>query len=148
FSRISEGDFKLRIGLNGGSVYTVELNGRIFMTEQDEIVLDLKTGINNLIVKTDRECQGIHRETILIDDKIMVYPNPVKNDLLYVTLPIQQSEHVSLQVFSMLGKAVIEKDFLTEEKTFPVDISALSSGTYALKVIFDNSVYNTKIVRQ
>lgn len=147
-SKVSQGDFKLRVALSGGNNYTIELNGKIFMTEESEMVLDLKTGVNNLIVKTDRECQGTHREAILIDDKITVYPNPVKNDLFYVTLPIQESEHVSFQVFSMLGKVVIEKNFLAEEKTFPVDVSKLASGTYALKVTFDNAVYNTKIVRQ
>lgn len=148
FSRVSEGDFKLKIGLSGGNLYTVELNGQKHVTQEPEMVLDLKTGINKLKVKTDLECQGAHTEVILIDDKIMVYPNPVQSDLLYVTLPIQKSEHVSLQVLSMLGKLIVKKDFIASEKTFPVDISALSSGTYALKVIFDHSVYDTKIIKQ
>ena len=147
-SKVSNNDFKVTIDLNGGSVYTIDLNGMIYMTDQHSIVLNLKAGTNALVVKTDKECQGVYSERIQIDDKIMVYPNPIKENTLFVSLPIQKSEQVSVQVFSMLGKLVIDTTILAEGQTIALDTSILAAGTYILKVVSSAATYNSKIIRQ
>jgi endoglucanase len=146
-SRVSNEEYNVKIDLAGGEMYRIELNDKVYMTNESTITVSLKAGKNDLVVKTDKECQGIYSEKILIQDKIYVYPNP-SQEIVYVTIPVQENDHVSLQVFSMIGKLVVSKQFNSQEKTFPIDISSLSSGTYALKVISNSSMYNAKIVRQ
>ena len=81
----------------------------------------------------------------VIEDKIFVYPNP-SQEIVYVTIPVQENDHVTLQVFSMIGKMVVNKEFRSKEKVFPIDISSLSSGTYALKVVSRKKIDSKKFI--
>lgn len=147
FSRASS-DYKLKINLAGSTLYRIELNGVRYMTDQNEFILDLFPGKNDLIVKTDRECQGVYRETIVMDDIIIVYPNPVHQDMIYVSLPSAKDQAVSLEVFSMLGNRVISINAMSEQRIAALNTSGLAAGTYALKVISQTGTYNTKFVKQ
>ncbi|NUY80723.1 carbohydrate-binding protein [Flavobacterium sp. MAH-1] len=145
-SRVLDEDFKLRINLEGSNTYRIELNGVQYLTDQNSIVLDLVAGKNDLVVKTDAECQGIYRETIVMNDAIILYPNPVKQ-MVYVSLPSVKAGNVSLEVFSMLGKRVIVQNLMSQDRSVAFDASPLSAGTYAVKVISETGTYNSKFVK-
>ena len=147
-SRVAPESYKVTIDLNGGSIYKIDLNGTLYMTDKNTITLNLKSGKNELVVKTDKECQGAYRQSIVLDDNIFAYPNPVKDNMLYVTVPEQQNELLNLQVISMLGKLVIDKQLQVQDNTVGLDVSNLASGNYILKVVTNSSIYNLKIIRQ
>ncbi|RZJ65540.1 MAG: carbohydrate-binding protein [Flavobacterium sp.] len=148
FSRATNDDYKLKLNLEGSDQYRIELNGVQYLTDQNAISFDLVAGKNDLVVKTDKECQGIYRETIVMDDTITVYPNPVHQDMIYVALPNAKSELVSLEVFSLLGKKVISETGMSQERTVALNTSSLASGTYALKIVSETGTYNTKFIKQ
>lgn len=148
FARVSNEDYKVNIELNGSDVYRIDLNGTIYMTHENSISLKLKAGENNLKIKTNNNCQGIYQEKIFMENKIFAYPNPIEDDILFVNVPVEKNEPVYIQVYSMIGKLVIDRQFQSEENTFSIDMSSLASGTYVLKVISNTSMYNTKIIRQ
>jgi hypothetical protein len=148
FSRVMQQDYRLKVNLSGSTVYKIQLNGVNYQTDQDVFYLDLVAGKNDLVVKTDKECQGIYKESIVMNDVITVYPNPLNGDLLYVSLPTAKNEEISLEVISMLGKKVISGNFTSQERTVAVNTSTLASGTYALKVVSGSGTYNTKFVKQ
>ncbi|RZJ70310.1 carbohydrate-binding protein [Flavobacterium sp.] len=146
-SRVSNDDYKVKIDLDGSATYRIQLNGVQYLTDQNSITLDLVAGKNDLVVKTEAECQGTYRETIVMDDNIVIYPNPVRQELVYVALPMVKGGKVSLEVFSLLGKKVISQEFSTEERTVAFDATRLASGTYSLKVISETGTYNTKFIK-
>ncbi|MBD3583656.1 cellulase family glycosylhydrolase [Flavobacterium selenitireducens] len=147
FSRVDERAFRLELDLEGSETYRIELNGIQYMTDQHSIVLDLEAGRNELLVKTDRECQGVHRQTIVMNDIMSVYPNPARQELVNVLLPSAKAGNVTLEVYSMIGKKVASYQLPAQERTVSFDASAFASGTYLLKVVSPTGTYNTKFVK-
>jgi len=78
---------------------------------------------------------------------IVSVPNPVKVTMnVYLTL--ERKERVNIQLFDLNGRLLkeIKKDFypgVTENK---IDVSALSHGTYLLRVTGETSTVNKKIM--
>lgn len=71
-----------------------------------------------------------------------VYPNPVKN-----MLNLSYTENMSdVAVFNLLGQQVFSKKINATESQ--IDMSALTSGTYLVKVHVDNQVKTLKVVKQ
>ncbi|MDI1256542.1 MAG: carbohydrate-binding protein [Flavobacterium sp.] len=147
-ARPSQQEYNVTLDLSGGILYTIELNGETFITGQSSITLGLKPGKNDVVVKTNLDCQGTYRESFMMEDKMSVYPNPLKNGKLYLSFPSQNNEKVSLQVYSMIGKLVIDQQIQPENNQIGVDVNALSSGTYVVKLVSNTSIYNSKFIRQ
>lgn len=147
-SRVAAESFKLAIDLEGADLYKIDLNGTLYMTDKNTITLNLKPGKNELLVKTDKDCQGTYRQSIVIDDNILAYPNPIKDNLLHITVPSEQNELLTVQLISMIGKVVIDRQLHIQDNTVDLDVSNLASGNYILKVVSNNSIYNSKIIRQ
>ena len=85
-------------------------------------------------------------ETAGYDDltqvNIQIYPNPVKN-----ILHIQADEPINkIQVFSILGKQIIQKQLNTTVNT--IDLSTLNSGTYFVKLQTENQQKTVKIFKE
>lgn len=74
--------------------------------------------------------------------EIKVYPNPAKS---FVNLDVSQLTNVSLQVLDMSGKILMNN---LPKSNAKVDVSALSPGTYIIKVNSDQGTKTTKIVKQ
>lgn len=147
-SRPSAEEYNVVIDMTGGSSYRINLNGIIYTTDQNSITLNVKPGLNTLEVKTDKDCQGTYRREFMVDDTLLVFPNPVKDGMLYFSIPLQQNQQVTVEVYSMMGKRVIVGSFPSGETKYGINISSLAAGTYAVKVISDSSVYNSKFIRQ
>ena len=146
-SRVAAESYKLTVDLEGGSIYRIDLNGTLYMTDKNSITLNLKPGKNDLVVKTDKECQGTYKQSFVLEDNIFAYPNPIKEHMLYITVPAQQNELLSLQVISMVGKLVIERQLTAQDNTIGLDVTTLASGNYILKVVSNTSIYNSKFIR-
>lgn len=70
--------------------------------------------------------------------KFSMYPNPVKDKL---TFKVDES-NLSVQVLDLLGKTVIEKSILFNNKT--IDISRLKNGVYFASVLKNGIVLKTE----
>ena len=71
-----------------------------------------------------------------------VYPNPASSTITIALNTDPENMHYS--VYNVLGNKIIENQF--GGKTSTIDISALSSGVYFLKVFNQNTVINKKFV--
>ena len=94
-------------------------------------------------------CLTVENITILvgIDDlpsekNITLYPNPTKNTL-YLETDIQKGQ---LQVFDISGKLLLEKEVNNEKQA--IDISALLTGIYIVKVIGQERQYVAKVLKE
>lgn len=79
---------------------------------------------------------GIQNEPFLIQG-LSVYPNPTKNKI-YITPSLGKSGTLSLKLFDLLGRLVLEKKSLLEtgQEEQQLDLSLLSDATYMLNVEF------------
>lgn len=71
-----------------------------------------------------------------------VYPNPVKN-ILNVSF---DSVIANVAIYNLLGQEVMSKSVNANEGT--IDVSALNSGTYFVKVYADNQVKTLKVIKE
>jgi endoglucanase len=147
-SRVSEKDYSLELDLFGGNRYTISLNDETYITSANTIRLSLKPGENNITVKTDKDCQGTFAKKIMMNDAIMVHPNPVTGSMVFITLPAIQDGKATVEIYSVLGNRVLSSDYITQDRTFGIDMSALASGVYIVKVATGTTAYNTKIVKE
>ncbi|WP_026703968.1 carbohydrate-binding protein [Flavobacterium soli] len=147
-ARVSNERNSATLDLSGGNLYRIKLNDQLFITDENTFTLNLQVGENAVSVETDKPCQGVYQEKFLMENKIFAYPNPVKDHFLFVNVPAKKDETVFIQVYSMMGKLVINKQFQFDGSAFSIDMSSLSTGTYALKVVSNTSMYNTKIIKQ
>gem|GEM_PF-2112659 len=144
---VSSSAKKVNIDLSGGNLFTIQLNGETFVTDKNAIVLDLAVGENNLEIKTDKDCQGIHSQKIIIEESsFKIVENPVRNTLLmeYST----KIENVKLNIYGLLGNLIISENLKTNKNNSAVDTSGLTPGVYILKLTGKDLNETMKIVKK
>ncbi|GAA4812195.1 T9SS type A sorting domain-containing protein [Litoribaculum gwangyangense] len=136
------------IDMSGSSSYNINFNGLKFNTTNSKITLNLQEGKNSIKVSTDFECQGIYEETILVSDKVFVYPNPFQESInLY--LGNMDKENIHVNMYSYLGQLIYSKDIVNHNlDTVDIDTSHLSDGIYTVSVQSKSSVSTFKIVKK
>ncbi|ESU21185.1 hypothetical protein FEDK69T_25520 [Flavobacterium enshiense DK69] len=78
------------------------------------------------------------------DSYFMIYPNPVKNRL---TIEATETLNISsIRIYNQLGQLVL--DVPNVQSISKLDVSALSSGTYFIKINSDRGVSNAKFIKQ
>ena len=139
----------LDLDLSGGINYRVELNGSIILTSESELSLTLKTGINQLKVTTDKNCQGIFNETINNSTDIMVYPNPISNENnIQIVVGDASLKSIDLTLTSVYGKVMFSKTVNLNYGKATLDVSNLTSGLYILTVPSEEGQTNLKIIKK
>ncbi|MDT0606895.1 thrombospondin type 3 repeat-containing protein [Croceitalea rosinachiae] len=147
-SKISSLKSEVVLSLKGGKQYLIELNGEAYVTSENEITLPLDKVENILSVRTDKECQGTYEETIVLSDKILVYPNPVSSQSLNIYLGSDEFTEVRASIFSIDGRQVMGNFYSPNSGYINMNISGLTQGIYILNIKTDNTLLNYKIVRK
>lgn len=147
-SKVSSLDNKVELNLNGGSVYTIILNGKTYETSSNSIVLPLDKVENTLEVKTDLDCQGTYTETIILSNEFFVYPNPISSGNLSIYLGDQTSSSVEISMFSTNGQQIMEKTINPESNSIELGVDGLPNGIYLLNIKSNGSLKNYKILKR
>lgn len=145
-SKVADDGSLVTLDLEGGTLYTVELNGIAIQTEDSVVQLELQKGINTLKVYTSIACQGVHEEQIVFYERPIVFPNPVK-DMVQVYVGAVEEE-VVVRVFSVEGRYIYSKTISLVDGVIQMDLSSLASGIYYLK--YDGRTINgtTKVIKE
>ena len=96
-----------------------------------EIVVE--THANSTTILTQGFHQGVlevSTETVNIDIKTKIYPNPTTN---YLIVELEKNVNAELLVYDINGKLVI-KDKLINEQQKQIDFSFLTQGNYFLHI--------------
>lgn len=136
------------ISLSGGDLYTINLNDEVYTTSASEITLDLKDSATKLSVKTDKDCQGVFEETILLSDAIRVYPNPVRGGAVSISLENEATSNVTVQLTDVQGKTVLQQMFNPGSKKLQLNVDALAPGMYVLYLQSASLTTSYKIIKQ
>lgn len=149
-SKVNKTDKTVKLSLSGADSYRIELNGFAFETSLSTITLDLEGTItNSLKVSTDKSCQGIYENNIILSGEAAFYPNPI-NSRLNISLGSiysnQKMAQVSIQ--SMVGAQVFSKNCDIIYGVISMDVSNISKGTYVIVVNVEGTIIKHKIIKQ
>jgi hypothetical protein len=129
----------LTLQMDGGENYNIQLNGNSYTTPLSKITLALSQGKNDLIVSTDKNCQGIIKKIIMVDATV-VYPVPFSN-VLNIDQGIQASALQRVSIYNVFGKKVYEANVASNGGKIKLDVSSFAQGGYILKINGNDTAY-------
>lgn len=147
-SKVSTLDNDVTLFLSGGNNYTITLNNKTFKTSKSEITLTLEGIENTISIMTDKLCQGVHKETIILSNDFFIYPNPIADDDLTIHLGSFKGEMAEVALFGINGTAVFKKMFKVQDSKIKFNVDTISKGIYILNVRTDDTLVTYKIIRK
>ncbi len=139
---------KVSLTLSGATKFYIDLNGTVTTTSTTEIELDLINGVNTLKVYTDKDCQGVYRETINNFNSIKIYPNPINGNTLTINTGNGSLKSIDVKLYSLIGRVVLSKTYSLQNGSITISIPDISEGVYILDVNDGNSTSNFKVIKK
>ncbi|WP_178988750.1 endonuclease [Winogradskyella schleiferi] len=146
----SSGTFNLNV--NGNLIGTIPYDDtsqtivipNINVENNVSVVIDGNSGSGNRVVFDDLSytCYSSLSTDEFNASNIKLYPNPVNNNL---TLDLKSNVDTSIEIYDILGKRVLKN---TINKTSALNLQALKSGIYIVKITQGNSTITKKLVKQ
>ncbi|TMM58409.1 T9SS type A sorting domain-containing protein [Maribacter algarum] len=136
------------LNLSGSDSYIINLNDEVFTTSDAEITLPIKSERTKLTVKTEKECQGVYKETIDLGASVVVYPNPVSTGEITVQLSRASERKIGVQLNTFEGRTVMQKMVESGETTITLNADDLQTGMYLLYITINGKVETYKIIKQ
>ena len=146
-SRIGGSKNSIILDLSGSTVYRITLNETIIETSNTTIELDLTAGTNNLKVLGEKDCQGIYEETIILNSDILVYPNPINDNIFYLNLGLLDLKNIQINMFSVVGQIVYQNN-VPQSSIINIDVSKFAEGIYILNIESNTFSKSFKIIKQ
>ena len=147
-SKVSTAKSEVSLDLSGGKMYYIELNNNNYQTSESKITLPLSQIENKISVRTDKDCQGIYEETIMLSSKVIIYPNPISSGELSIFLGNNVLNNVQLSLYTINGVEVFNKPYSTINNEVKLDIDTLPNGSYILNIKTEKSLLNYKIIKR
>ncbi len=144
-SKIYNTKKSVSLAMTGSSFYKVTLNGVTTQTSISSIELELSNGTNRISVEGDKICQGVYEETIFYTNGLMVFPNPIIDNILNVYLNNSNSEMATITIYSIIGEQIFSTK--TNQSNLNIDTSNFSKGIYILNVSTINDIRSLKIIK-
>ncbi|WP_405380321.1 thrombospondin type 3 repeat-containing protein [Maribacter sp. LLG6340-A2] len=141
---------KARIIVSGSKNYEVLVNDKMYTYQFDdvsnhEILFPLDKGVNQISIETDKICQGIFNDNIVINQAILS-PNPVAETLRVEGL--DNMNNAQILIANVNGVTAIRTSSEIINGELSMDISNLDPGVYMLTVIESEKEINLKFVKK
>ncbi|MEH6682537.1 MAG: T9SS type A sorting domain-containing protein [Sediminicola sp.] len=147
-SKIDPNSNKLTLNLSGGSTYYIELNDKKFTTTADTISLDLNKTENSLSVSTEKECQGVYKETVISDSGLFLYPNPLIHGNLFISLGDNEVGKAQVSLHEINGQLLYSETLIPLNGIIDFNMDTFGPGVYVLKLQMINSSRTYKILKR
>ncbi|WP_224490088.1 T9SS type A sorting domain-containing protein [Robertkochia flava] len=145
-TQMDETSEKLQVELQGGEMYIINFNDRIFTTSETYLELSLKKGINTLEVITDKECQGKLMEKVYLEEDLYTFPNPFNSTFEIAHSDLSASAVVT--IFNPLGQQVYQEIHSLSGNTISIALPELPRGIYVLEYRSEQHTHYQKIIKQ
>lgn len=123
----------ISLELKGGQRYRIQLGKKEYYTSASQITLPLPGGATDLRVSTEKTCQGVYDDLILVHTA-RLYPNPVMEDQLSIHLSHIASTGTHVQLFDLNGKLHTRHLVPAGSRTMRMDTSGLPQGVYLVRI--------------
>lgn len=140
-------DKNVTLQMNGGTTYYIQVNGKSFETQQSSITLPLERTTNEILVRTELDCQGTYEQIINLDKSILIYPNPIGNEKLNILINQEINSSFFVSIYSSNGQNVYHKKH-KKEGAFQLDLSNLSKGIYLITIQDSRNSFQYKIIKK
>ena len=80
-------------------------------------------------------------------DDILVFPNPVINDKIKVSLKNNNASIISCEIYNTSGLKVFDETYNNNTYEVDIDLKRTSEGIYILKIFSEDRVYFRKIIK-
>lgn len=147
-SKINKTASKVTLSLKGSDSYLITFNEEFIRTSESEITLDLAQSKNTISVKTNNDCQGVYKETILMGNTPLVYPNPVQNNKLFINAGNIDDSSVAIQLFNVAGNLISSNIYASKNGVIEIDVTTIPRGIFIVKMATSKEIFNYKIIRQ
>ncbi|RKR13504.1 putative secreted protein (Por secretion system target) [Maribacter vaceletii] len=147
-AKVSSNSKQVNLTLKGGDIFRINLNDELTVTDKNNITLNLKKGENNLVIKTDKDCQGIQEQKIFIrEDNFTIYPNPIES-LLNIDTNVA-SKNIEIFIYNLSGKLVYTNSFIKDTSTpITIDISNMPRGMYLAKYKYNGESKTISLIKK
>ena len=117
----------------GSAPFTVKLNDQVLgVYDSNDFELRLpQAGI--LEIKSAKDCEGILAFEVEAENKIIYFPNPVK-DHLNILLPEETTSNIEFHLYSSSGKLLQSFEKTPSNNAIRLNMDHLNPGTYFLKL--------------
>ena len=148
FGKVSSLSDEVTLDMQGGKVYTVEVNDQTYTTTESSITVPLDRVENIIRVRTEKACQGVHEETIVLSDELLIYPNPIRDGIVSAYLGELSSEEVTVSLFSVNGARVYSKTIRLQNNEVRINVEDLPESVYLMNIKTARALINYKIVKR
>ena len=145
-SRVDTALSQVVLDLSGAPEYQIVLNGQEQTTQASSIRLPLNDGVNTLLVKTTKSCQGSFEKTIVLGQEAVISPNPV-GSTAQIFLP-QNLSTVRVTLVNTTGQVIASQLMNAEGGELLYPAQELSSGIYFLRLEAPAYSKTLKIIKQ
>lgn len=135
------------LNLTGGQSYEIFINDEKYITNKERIELPLKHIENNVVVKTDKDCQGIFNETHIVTSGIVLYPNPVGEEDVTIRLPNLGAKPLQITLFSENGQTILKDEIIVSKEGFTLNMAKMASGVYILGIKTEDDFISRRIIK-
>jgi len=148
FIGINESSLTTNIELEGANSYHIEVNGTEHDVRGNNFTAALRTGINNIKVSTDKNCQGLVEKQVFLSEEIQYYPNPTIKDVnVHVS---GKDKRVLVSVYSIKGELIYsrEQEIKDFSRLTEIDLASQITGTYVVVMESETVRKVFKIVKE
>lgn len=93
-------------------------------------------------IKTSNKCSGTTGVSLLANNKLKIYPNPVQNYLTIEGLPKTRSGNFNIDIFNALGQKVYTTEISSDTM---IEMTDLKTGTYVMTIYNDDFTVTQKL---
>ena len=128
----SENNLSVKI-MEGSAPFTVKLNNQVLgVYDSNDFELRLpQAGI--LEIESAKNCEGVLAFEVEAENKIIYFPNPVK-DHLNILLPEQTTSNLEFDLYSFSGQLLESFEKTPVKNAIRLNLDHLNPGTYFLKL--------------
>lgn len=132
------------LSLEGADTYHIHVNGIEQITANNQVTVNLMNGVNHIELSSDRPCQGVILQDLVIADSKTAFPNPFEN-VIYVNIGDTVAKKITVGLYDSFGRPISEQIFINQSGVVQVDVPALRLGVYILRVVADNRLSTFKM---
>lgn len=137
---------EITLKFQGGTKYTIDLNGSVYSTEDSEITLPLNAMNNTLSVRTDFKCQGTYEESILLGQDVTIFPNPAPNGRITIIFNTVFEGDTQLSMYTVNGILMLDESRFFDSKEVTLDVGNIAQGVYILKISRGINIQTQKVI--